>query len=111
VTADAETEPRKTQMEERVDGLLVRLSKKRREGIRKSLERPLRIEALRTVYIVGCILLDIVGLPIALVSVLGRIGLYVAFALLVPLAYLEYRAHDAWFVRDWSAASEDRRAD
>ena len=94
---------------ERVDGLLVRLSKKRREGIRKSLEGPLRIQALRTGYISGCILIDIVGLPVALVSLFGRIGLVVALGLLVPLVYLENRVHTAWFVRDWNTTSQDHK--
>jgi hypothetical protein len=111
VKADAEAEPRKTVTEERVDGLLGSLSERRRKGIRKSLERPLRIEVLRTGYIGGCILIDIVGLPITLVSVFGRIGLVAALGLLLPLGYLEYEIHNAWFVRDWSAASEDRKTD
>ena len=107
--ADAEAEPRKTVTEERVDGLLGSLSERRRKGIRKSLERPLRIEVLRTAYIGCCVLIDIVGLPITLVSVFGRIGLVAALGLLVPLVYLEYRVHNAWFVRDWNTASQDRR--
>jgi len=111
VKADADAEPRRTPTEERVDGLLGSLSKRRREGIRKSLERPLRVEALRTAYITGCIVIDIIGLPVGLVSVFGRIGLVVAFGLVFPLGYLEYRVHNAWFVRDWGRSSVDSDTD
>ena len=104
--ADAEAEPRRTLTEERVDGFLESLSERRRKNIRRSLERPLRIEVLRTGYIGGCILIDTVALPIVLLSVFGRIGLVGALGLLLPLGYLELKIHNAWFVRDWGAASE-----
>lgn len=107
VKTDAEKVPHKTPAEERVDGFLESLSKRRRDGIRKSLERPLRIQALRAGYISGCILIDMIALPVALVSVFGRIGLIVTLGLLVPLVYLEYRVHNAWFERDWKTASQD----
>lgn len=85
--------------EERVDGLLARVSARRAESIRRSMERPLRLELLRTGYIAACILLDVIAVPILMVELAGRPGLYFALLSMIPLAYAQYRMHDAWFVR------------
>lgn len=85
--------------EERVDSLLKRASKRRKESIERSLERPLSLEILRTGYLMGCIVLDFVFVPIGMMELLGRAGLYVFALALVALAYVEYRLHQRWFVR------------
>jgi len=55
-SASSQTEERM----ERIDGLLTRLSERRKESIRRSLQRPLKMEILRTSYLVGCIILDMI---------------------------------------------------
>ena len=64
------------------------------------------MEVLRTGFIVGCVLLDLVLLPIALTELLGRPGFLISILLLMPLAYFEYRIHTAWFVKNWMAVSK-----
>ena len=88
--------------EDRVDSLLKRTSERRMESIERSLERPLSLEVLRTGYVIGCIILDLVFVPIGLVELLGRFGLYVLVLVLVALAYAEYRLHQLWFIRPLS---------
>lgn len=82
---------------ERRDGLLKRMSERRKESIRRSLQRPLKMEILRTGYIVGCILLDIILVPIFVIETLGHDRLYITVLFLIPLIFLQYRAHRMLF--------------
>lgn len=95
------------QTEERVDSFLKRASKRRMESIERSLERPLSLELLRTGYLMGCIVLDLVIVPIGLMEILGRTGLYAFVFVLVALAYAEYRLHQSWFVLPPSQQPDD----
>jgi len=85
------------QTEKRIDGLLDRVSKRRQESIKKSMARPLKDEILRTVYLVGCVCLDLLVVPIVLYDVFGDWWLLATVLLLVPLLYIEYKLHDRWF--------------
>lgn len=109
VNSDSAAEPRKTGSGDRVEEFLRSLSKRRRESIRKSMQRPLRIEILRTGFISACIVIDVVALPIALESLLGRLGLIVAVILLLPLGYLEWVLYERWFVRQWKGTLEESK--
>ena len=90
-------EPGMEKKEDSFDSLLRRFSERRKESIRRSMERPLRMEALRTAYLVGCVLLDFILVPIAIIDVLGHDLLYIAILALLPLAYLEIRIHQFLF--------------
>jgi len=85
------------QTEKRIDGLLKRISKRRQESIRKSMARPLKDEILRTVYLVGCVGVDMLVIPIVLYEVFGAWWLPATVLLLIPLFYIEYKLHDRWF--------------
>jgi len=85
------------QTEKRIDGLLDRVSKRRQESIKKSMARPLKDEILRTVYLVGCVCLDLLVVPIVLYDVFGDWWLLATVLLLVPLLYIEYKLHRRWF--------------
>ncbi len=88
----------RTQETERsFDSLLESASQRRKESIRRSMARPLGTEMVRTSYIIACVLIDILLVPGLCVSVAGRAGLVIALVLLLPLVYVEQRAHRAWF--------------
>ncbi|MGQ9587367.1 MAG: hypothetical protein ACUVT7_03160 [Thermoplasmata archaeon] len=92
--------PTKSKIEEAersFDSLLERTSQQRKESIRRSMSRPLGTEMVRTSYIIACVLVDILLVPGLCVSVAGRTGLVIALVLLLPLVYVEQRAHRAWF--------------
>lgn len=93
----SDPESRTERAENRTDGLLRRISERREESIKRSLERPLKMEVLRTAYLVGCVLLDFILVPIAIIDVLGHDLLYIAIFALLPLAYLEIRTHRLFF--------------
>jgi hypothetical protein len=90
-------EPGMEKKEDRFDSLLKRFSERRKESIRRSMERPLKVEALRTAYLVGCVLLDFILIPIAIIDVLGHDLLFIAILVLLPLAYLEIRTYQFLF--------------
>jgi hypothetical protein len=90
-------EPGMEKKEDRFDSLLRRFSERRKESIRRSMERPLRMEVLRTAYLVGCVLLDFILVPIAVIEVLGHDLLYIVILVLLPLAYLEIRIYQLLF--------------
>jgi hypothetical protein len=94
---EPDSEPGAEKKGDRIDSLMRRFSERRKESIRRSLERPLRTEVLRTAYLVGCILLDFILVPIAIIEVLGHDLLYMAVFVLLPLAYLELRTHQILF--------------
>jgi hypothetical protein len=83
--------------EDRFDSLLRRFSERRKESIRRSMERPLKMEVLRMAYLVGCVLLDFIFVPIAIIEVLGHDLLYIVILVLLPLIYLEIRTHQFLF--------------
>jgi len=85
------------QTEKRIDGLLSRVSKRRQESIRKSMARPLKNEILRTIYLVGCVAVDLLVIPIVLYEAIGGWWLPATLLLLIPLFYIEYKLHDRWF--------------
>jgi len=87
------TDPAREGIVEKIDALMKRLSERRKESIRRSLERPLRVEIFRTCYLVGCILLDMIFLPIIAIETLGHDMLFVSVLILIPMIYLEYRAY------------------
>ena len=93
----SDPEPGMEKKEDRFDSLLWRFSERRKESIRRSMERPLRMEALRTAYLVGCVLLDFILAPIAIIEVFGHDLLYIAIIVLLPLAYLETRIYQLLF--------------
>jgi hypothetical protein len=82
---------------ERFDRLIKRLSSRRKESIRRSMARPLKLEAARTVYLIGCIILDMVIIPEIAAQLVGRLWLIPSLLVVLPLAYLEYRAHSRLF--------------
>ena len=91
------TDPAREGIVEKIDALMKRLSERRKESIRRSLERTLKIELLRTGYLVGCILLDMILLPIAVIETMGHDLLFVSVVILIPLIYLEYRIYQRLF--------------
>ena len=93
-------EPGTEKEEDRFDSLLRRFSERRKESIRQSLERPLKMEVLRTAYLIGCVLLDFILTPITIIEILGHDLLYVAILVLLPLAYLEIRIYQFLFHLD-----------
>ncbi len=82
------------------DGIIKRASMRRRESIRQSMARPLRVEILRTGYIVGCVMVDTILIPIAMIELMGRQGLFISILILVPLLYVQHRLHINWFEGD-----------
>ena len=92
--------------EKRIDGLLARISKRRQESIKKSMARPLKDEVLRTVYLVGCVGVDMLVIPIVLYEVFGGWWLPATLLLLIPLFYIEYKLHDRWFALEAPAEQE-----
>jgi len=84
--------------EEKVDHVLKSASKHKKESIRKSMARPLGFEFLRTLYIVGCILLDLILLPSTLIVLLERPVAFASMVIVIPaMVYIEYRLHEKWF--------------
>jgi hypothetical protein len=83
--------------EKSIDGFLDRISKRRQESIRKSMARPLKDEILRTVYLVVCVSIDMLAIPIVLYDVVGDLWLLATVLILIPLFYIEYKLHDRWF--------------
>jgi hypothetical protein len=84
--------------EQRIDGFLRHMSERRQEAIRRSMSRSLWVEIGRTAYLVVCVLVDVVLLPVSLESVIGRYWLAATPVLLIPLCYAQYRLHRRWFV-------------
>ncbi|OGS42046.1 MAG: hypothetical protein A3K67_03235 [Euryarchaeota archaeon RBG_16_62_10] len=82
--------------EKRVDRLMARASMSRKESIKRSMARPLRTELVRTGYVVGCVLIDLVLAPIVLANLLPDYWLYAA-PLMLLLAYAQYRIHKRFF--------------
>lgn len=82
----------------RYDLLAKRVSALRQESIKRSMARPLRLEMMRTAFLVGCILLDIVAIPEVLAQISARSWLLPSLLVLLPLAYFEYRIHDHFFI-------------
>jgi hypothetical protein len=94
---ELDPEPGMNKKEDRIEGLLRRFSERRKESIRRSMERPLKMEVLRTAYLVGCVLLDFILVPIVIIEILGHDLLYVAILVLLPLAYSEIRIYQLLF--------------
>lgn len=87
----------KMETEKRVDALLKQLSERRKESIKRSMARPLRLEVLRSGFIVGCMLLDIILVPSVLATLFGGTWCFVVLPVLIPLFYVELKVHEKWF--------------
>ena len=83
--------------EGRIDALLKGASVRKKRSIEHSLARPLKVEVLRMLYLVGCVIVDLVLLPSLLLSLFERPWGFVSLVLVIPVAAIELRLHRKWF--------------
>ncbi len=97
MSEEATGRSRMERTEHRIDGLLRRVSERRKKPIKRSMQRPLRTEALKTAYILACILVDLVLAPSILFTLLSRPWALVGLVIILPLLWPEFKAHEKWF--------------
>lgn len=88
--------------EDRFDSLVRRVSERRRDSISRSMQRPLKVEALRTLYLAACVLVDLLLIPIALSELVGRVWMLLVLFVVIPAAIAELRLHHMWFVEPYA---------